>query len=273
MSPHSQTADYECCLFRYVPNVLSGEFLNIGLMMCDLTLTEDSFADLRFRRDWNRIVQFDPNADMEMLSAICGEISTLFQDAPDRALVKRKLESSLSNVIQMSDRWMIHAEDPAREMDRLVDVYFGPTSSAPQRALPTMFEHIPAYRERPSLTLPLWGVVAAGQPIEAVQSPETISLDDFVRKKKCFVLRVRGDSMQDEHIVDGDYVLLEKTEKANNGDIVVALVNGYDATLKRFYLQGATVRLQPSNVNLAPIIVPAEAVQIQGKVIGVLRKY
>jgi len=88
-----------------------------------------------------------------------------------------------------------------------------------------------------------------------------------------FVLEVRGDSMQDEAILDGDYVLVEKTKIARNGDIVVALVDGTDATLKRFYKEGDTIRLQPSNATMKPIMVPAAAVQIQGRVIGVLRKY
>jgi repressor LexA len=106
-----------------------------------------------------------------------------------------------------------------------------------------------------------------------VQNPETISLADFVRSKEVFVLEVRGDSMQDEHILDGDYVLVEKTKAAHNGDIVVALVESSDATLKRFYREGDKIRLQPSNVNMQPIMVPATDVQIQGRVIGVLRKY
>jgi SOS regulatory protein LexA len=273
MSQYSQAADYECRLFRYVPNVLSGEFLNVGLMMCDSMLSDQGFADLRFRQDWSRILQFDPDADVELLAAVCSDISTTLQSTSDRALLKHKLENSLSNVIQMSDRWTVRAEDPAREMDRLADVYLGSTQPAAQRALPNMFEQVAAYRKRPGLALPLWGLVAAGEPIEAIQSPETISLDDVVGRKKCFVLKVRGESMQDEHIVNGDYVFVEKTKKANNGDIVVALVNGNDATLKRFYLQGDTIRLQPSNVNMAPIIVPADTVEIQGKVVGILRKY
>jgi repressor LexA len=121
--------------------------------------------------------------------------------------------------------------------------------------------------------LPLLGRIAAGQPIEALQNPETISLADFTRSRDVYVLEVRGDSMQDEHILDGDYVLVENTKTARNGDIVVALVEGYDTTLKRFYAEGEQVRLQPSNVNMKPIMVPAPAVQIQGRVIGVLRKY
>jgi repressor LexA len=119
----------------------------------------------------------------------------------------------------------------------------------------------------------LLGRIAAGQPIEAVQSNETISLADFVRSKEVFVLEVRGDSMQDEAILDGDYVLVEKLKTAHNGDIVVALVEQSDATLKRFYREGDNIRLQPSNVTMKPIIVPAASVEVQGRVIGVLRKY
>jgi len=124
-----------------------------------------------------------------------------------------------------------------------------------------------------TMVLPLLGRIAAGQPIEAVQNPETISLADFVRSKEVFVLEVRGDSMQDEHIMDGDYVLVEKIKTAHNGDIVVALVESTDATLKRFYREGDNIRLQPSNTAMRPIIVPAASVEIQGRVIGVLRKY
>ena len=123
------------------------------------------------------------------------------------------------------------------------------------------------------LVLPLRGRIAAGQPIEAVEDNETISLADFVRSKEVFVLEVRGDSMQDEAILDGDYVLVENLKTAHNGDIVVAVVDKDDATLKRFYREGDNIRLQPSNVNMKPIIVPAESVEVRGRVIGVLRKY
>ncbi len=123
------------------------------------------------------------------------------------------------------------------------------------------------------MVLPLLGRIAAGQPIEAIERPETISLSDWVRSKEVFVLEVSGESMQDEHIVNGDYVLVEKSKIAHNGDIVVALVEGTDATLKRFYREGDSIRLQPSNAKMKPIIVPARNVEIQGRVIGVLRKY
>jgi repressor LexA len=123
------------------------------------------------------------------------------------------------------------------------------------------------------LTLPLLGRIAAGRPVEALENPESISLADFTRSKDVYVLQVSGESMQDEHIVNGDYVLVEKANTARDGEIVVALVNGSDATLKRIYTEGENVRLQPSNAAMQPIVVPAAAVQIQGRVIGVLRKY
>ena len=121
--------------------------------------------------------------------------------------------------------------------------------------------------------LPLLGRIAAGQPIEAVEHPETISLGDITRSKDVFVLQVKGESMRDEHIVDGDYVLVEKLNTAPDGEIVVALVEGTDATLKRIYREGAKIRLQPSNAAMPPIVLPAKSVQVQGRVIGVLRKY
>ena len=124
-----------------------------------------------------------------------------------------------------------------------------------------------------SMSLPLMGRIAAGRPLEALENPESISLSDFTRSKEVYVLQVTGESMQDEHIVNGDYVLVEKTNTARDGEIVVALVNGSDATLKRIYVEGSKVRLQPSNAAMQPIVVPAATVQVQGKVIGVLRKY
>ena len=124
-----------------------------------------------------------------------------------------------------------------------------------------------------AVVLPLVGRIAAGRPIEAVEHNETISLADFVRSKEVFVLEVRGESMQDEAILDGDYVLVEKTKTAHNGDIVVALIESTDATLKRFFREGENIRLQPSNAAMKPIVVPAASVEIQGRVIGVLRKY
>ncbi len=127
---------------------------------------------------------------------------------------------------------------------------------------------------RHAVELPLLGRIAAGQPVEAVENPETISLADFTRSKNVYVLEVKGDSMVDDHIVDGDYILVEKTETANNRELVVALVRGEETTLKRFFREpGGKVRLQPANAQMKPIVVPAKDVQLQGRVIGVLRRY
>ncbi len=121
--------------------------------------------------------------------------------------------------------------------------------------------------------LPLLGRIAAGKPVEAIETAETISLGDIIGNREVYALEVQGDSMRDEHIVSGDYVLVERTRTAHEGEIVVALVDGTDATLKRFYREGNLVRLQPSNSEMAPIYVPAGNVSIQGKVLGMLRKY
>ncbi len=127
--------------------------------------------------------------------------------------------------------------------------------------------------ERHVVELPLAGRIAAGRPLEAVEDRETISLGDFARSGNSFVLQVKGNSMIDDHILDGDYIVVEQTQVANPGEIVVALVGG-EATLKRFYREpGGKIRLQPANAEMQPIFVPAAEVKIQGRVIGVLRKY
>ncbi len=121
--------------------------------------------------------------------------------------------------------------------------------------------------------LPLLGRIAAGKPVEAIETAETISLGDIIGSREVYALEVQGDSMRDEHIVSGDYVLVERTRTAREGEIVVALVDGTDATLKRFYREGSLIRLQPSNSEMKPIYAPAANVSIQGKVLGMLRKY
>ncbi len=121
--------------------------------------------------------------------------------------------------------------------------------------------------------LPLMGRIAAGKPVEAIENAESISLSEIIGNREVFALEVRGDSMRDEHIVNGDYVLVERTATARQGEIIVALVDGCDATLKRFYREGNMIRLQPSNAEMAPIYAAADNVVIQGKVLGMLRKY
>jgi repressor LexA len=125
-----------------------------------------------------------------------------------------------------------------------------------------------------SVELPLLGYVAAGVPIEAIVGNETIEVpESLVGKRDTYVLRVKGDSMIDEQIRDGDFVIVEDRKTAENGETVVALLIGSDVTLKKFYRENGHVRLQPANPTVSPIVVPADQVQIQGVVIGVMRRY
>jgi repressor LexA len=126
---------------------------------------------------------------------------------------------------------------------------------------------------RPPRPLPLVGRVAAGQPLLAEENiEELVDVPGFLRKgDDDFVLTVRGDSMTDAGIFDGDYVVVHNQDQAENGEIVVALV-GDEATTKRFYNEGTRIRLQPENENYEAIIVDAADVQIVGRVVGVLRR-
>jgi repressor LexA len=126
-----------------------------------------------------------------------------------------------------------------------------------------------------AVSLPLAGVVAAGVPIEAIEDQETIDVPQSLvpARGSSFVLRVRGESMIDEQIRDGDYVVVESRSEARNGETVVALVRGEDATLKRFYRKGARVRLEPANARMQPIELPAREVEIRGIVRALLRRY
>jgi repressor LexA len=129
-------------------------------------------------------------------------------------------------------------------------------------------------RQRGPFEIPLLGRIAAGQPMEAIETRATISFADFAKSAETFALEVRGDSMIDDHICDGDMILVEKTADARDGEIVVALVNGADATLKRMYREpGGLIRLQPANSNMSPIYVHPRDLQIQGRLLAVLRKY
>lgn len=126
-----------------------------------------------------------------------------------------------------------------------------------------------------AVALRLSGRIAAGYPLEAVETTETISVPaDMVRDAtNAFVLRVQGNSMINEQIRDGDLVVVERRDFARDGETVVALIEGSEATLKRLFRQGADIRLEPANPEIAPIIVPASRVQVQGTVVGVIRKY
>ena len=136
-------------------------------------------------------------------------------------------------------------------------------------------EPIAGDREGTALALPLLGTVAAGAPIEAIeQSGEFVTVPrEMVGRGETFVLQVRGDSMIEDHIQDGDYVVVESRAEARNGETVVALVRGEEATLKKFYRRGPKVVLEPANQALRPIEVPARDVQVRGVVRGLLRRY
>ena len=130
--------------------------------------------------------------------------------------------------------------------------------------------------ESRSTKLPLLGNIAAGSPIEAVENREEIDLEAlFASRAGVYVLRVRGESMIEDHLMDGDYVVIERRDSARNGEQVVALlVDTNEATLKRLYREpGNKIRLQPANHTMEPRIVDAERVRVQGVVIGVLRSY
>lgn len=124
------------------------------------------------------------------------------------------------------------------------------------------------------LDVPILGYIAAGAPIEPHTDPNaSISISpNFVSgKKRTYVLQVKGESMIEDHISDGDFVVIEQTENVNNGDIVVALLENGMATLKRFYKEASRIRLEPANSKMSPIF--ATNVTVQGRVVGLIRKY
>ena len=125
-----------------------------------------------------------------------------------------------------------------------------------------------------AVDLPLLGNVAAGVPIEAVVSSETVTVpEDLVGKQDTYALRVRGDSMIDEQIRDGDVVIVEDRKTAENGEMVIALLQGSEVTLKKFYRDNGRIRLQPANATVQPLVVDPHEVRIQGVVVGVVRRY
>jgi repressor LexA len=132
----------------------------------------------------------------------------------------------------------------------------------------------PSAHRAQGATIPLLGVVAAGRPIEAIETPEEIDVPAALLGKggERYALRVRGDSMIEDGIHDGDVVVVRRARRAENGDTVVAIVDG-NATLKRFYQSGVRVELRPANAALAPIRVATDRVEIRGVLVGLLRQY
>jgi repressor LexA len=135
-------------------------------------------------------------------------------------------------------------------------------------------EVAPSEKHQAARPIRLAGTVAAGAPIEAIESDETIAVpDDFIRRDDTFCLRVKGDSMIDDGIRDGDYIIVEGRDTADNGETVVALI-GDEATVKKFYREsGGQVRLQPANATMQPILVSEGDVAIRGVVVGLMRHY
>ena len=122
--------------------------------------------------------------------------------------------------------------------------------------------------------LPLVGRIAAGRPIEAVLDSESVMLPaDMMGKGETYVLKVQGDSMVEDHVLDGDFVIVERRDQARNGELVVALIDKSEATLKRFYRDGELIRLDPANPAYQPMYYDEGEVTVQGVVIGILRKF
>lgn len=122
-------------------------------------------------------------------------------------------------------------------------------------------------------SIQLLGIIDAGRPIEAIRTNETIDIPRDMMGRRTFALKVRGESMIDDGILEGDYVIIEQTSSPKNGDIVVALIDNSNATLKRFYAEKNNIRLQPSNKTMKSMLFKKDRVTIQGRVKGVIRKF
>jgi len=161
----------------------------------------------------------------------------------------------------------VHQHLEALEKKRIIKRFDGAV-----RGLEIINKNINAAIE--AVEVPVIGYIAAGKPIEALENPldsVKVASSMLSGKRRAFVLQVRGDSMIKDGILDGDSVVCEQQETANNGDIVVALVNGTTATLKRYFKEKNRIRLQPANDNMQPIY--ATDVKVQGKVVGIIRRY
>ncbi|MEW6731493.1 MAG: transcriptional repressor LexA [Acidobacteriota bacterium] len=133
---------------------------------------------------------------------------------------------------------------------------------------------LPEQHSVQAVEIPLLGRIAAGRPIDAIAHDEMVSIPkELLGRKHTYALRVVGDSMIDEHITDGDLIIVEHCEQAQNGQTVVALVEEAGATVKKIYYEKGRVRLQPANPAYQPMVMSSGAVKVQGRVIGVLRRY
>ena len=170
----------------------------------------------------------------------------------------------LCDELGLRSRGSMHAQVKA-----LVDSHLVEPMNGKQRGV-----RVRASDERVPTQLALLGNIAAGRPIEAIEIPEHIDVPAHLRTdNSCYVLRVKGDSMIEDGILDGDCVIIESKDYARNGEIVVALIDGMDATLKRIYQRPNEVVLAPANSDMKPICMSPERVTIQGVVVGQMRSY
>jgi len=163
----------------------------------------------------------------------------------------------------------------AQHIDTLVEKGFLEKGNNSARSLIPVSE-VEAYVNEAGVGLPILGLIAAGSPIETISGhKETLEVPAFmVGNKNSYVLQVKGQSMIEDGIHDGDYVVIQEKEVPSNGDTVVALVNGSDATLKKYYKESNRIRLQPANSSMEPIYVDSKTpLKIQGVLIGLIRKY
>ncbi len=256
----------ELYLLRFLPHVLREDFVTVGLLLRE---SDGGFADVRMTHDWKMLQCVAPDVETEWFEVVEQEIRARLGSLQRREELVQLVGEKFGTSIDVAPTKAVVTEDPAREMDVLTAMYLAPKNAvAKERELKDWMV------VNTATTLPLVGRIAAGCPIEAIQNNETISMADIAySSREMYALEVRGQSMQDEAILDGDYVLVEKKRTARDGELVVALVDSAEATLKRFYREGDNVRLQPSNSKMEPIVVPGPSVQIQGRVIGVMRRY
>ncbi|MBM4060642.1 MAG: transcriptional repressor LexA [Planctomycetes bacterium] len=205
-----------------------------------LMLTEKQIRVLRYFRDYRRAKGIAP---------------TLDEAAQALGVSKITIHEHLN---QLTRKGAIHRD---RAKARAVAILHDPDASDDGVAT------------RGAPTLPLLGMIAAGRPIEALEDRQDLGLDELVPTgERIYLLRVRGKSMIEDHIDDGDLVVVERCETANDGDTVVAILDGEQATLKRFYRErNGSIRLQPANSSLAPVF--TSRVQIRGVVRGVIRRF
>ena len=190
-----------------------------------------------------------------------------------RLIHQHRLSRGFSPTMQeLADRLGISKVTVFQHVEALEEK--GLLQRSPHRARSLALSEQVEFEDPSSPSLPLMGYIAAGAPIEAIENEQKLDVASmFSRRGASFVLQVRGDSMIDEQIRDGDFVVVQPNADPKNGQTVVALLPDGEVTLKRFYREGRRIRLQPANEAHEPMYVPAGKLTVQGVVVGVLRKY